>query len=292
MLESLDQTNIGRLNLGEPAESGSNFNPRTDISLKDWENMKEYFWQRRPSDYVEQAVLMKAIFPERVGELELGDFAEWRVNMAIDKILKHFTSRRRSVINYSSLIEMIANGLVVFPESQDFLMSKYADLKLEANKKRPGYKDDGFVLYENAAKQTLRTKKIFISSLARVSREDLEAYPNLENDKNEWLGEIQNLNRFTGPKDYITGAAKFRLVFPTQHIEISRQILATCNSLLRGISASSENNYGVFTEIAYALTVLSAQEIKYTDHGIELVFPEAVEALAVSVPALPETRKF
>ncbi|MDO8618748.1 MAG: hypothetical protein Q7R49_02255 [Candidatus Daviesbacteria bacterium] len=79
MLETLGQTNIARLNLEEPKESGLTFDPRRDIGEDDWKRVFTYFGYLDDDEqqreiawaFLDDAAFLKILSPERARHLDL-----------------------------------------------------------------------------------------------------------------------------------------------------------------------------------------------------------------------------
>ncbi|MDO8618660.1 MAG: hypothetical protein Q7R49_01805 [Candidatus Daviesbacteria bacterium] len=307
MLETItgNQVNIGNLNFEEPqvVEPGLTFNPERDITSKDWENMKKsLFRYQTVTDYLTQAAIMKIMFPDRLNELGVGIDRFTKIVGNLVSAKESF-SKYKNFYEYAYLVKVIASSLVVFPDHEPFLKREYIEFRDKARKGTLGL-IDRFNIYEELSQiASPANRQDFMTDLVVVSRMDLEKYSNLEQEKGWWLQHLNNPTLSLRIEDHAYSAANFKITFPDEHFELSENTRKTCYEYLADIrkngrytGLSTVHNrridYLDFTNMAYSLSVLSASEIKHTDHGIELVFPDLQEALTVSTPALPEMRKF
>ncbi|MDO8618651.1 MAG: hypothetical protein Q7R49_01760 [Candidatus Daviesbacteria bacterium] len=296
-LTDLDRINIKNLTLEEPriVEAKLSFDPKRDITARDWEYMKKSLPSMYTVNHIHQAAFMRTLFPENVDELGL-DQRRWDNTGEILNLEITDTLADLDFNSYAATVSIIADSLAAFPEHQRILKYKYAEFRENAKRKFQGLFKNKFDIYQKLAEVMGESRRQdFMADLAVVSREDLLAYPNLENDKNIWLDRLNNLlnpSAIDAPS-----AANFRLTFPDEPLEAQKNIKnirRECIGYLQHARNSYDGmrDYSEFTTIVYSLAVLSASEIKHTDQGVELVFPEAEKGFSPTIPPIPEMRKF
>ncbi|MDO8618665.1 MAG: hypothetical protein Q7R49_01830 [Candidatus Daviesbacteria bacterium] len=300
MLETVTdptKTNIHYLNLEEPqGKLELPFDPNRDLTEADWVDMiNRLDGHQHIPEYLDTAAHMRLLFPEKELALDknLWDRTERQIE---DGTQVFWANRDRTTIDYFAIIQAIANGLQLFPEKTSQFKYFYTDLKNAA--RNVGF--DIFEYLDDVYMGTVSpTKREIFSNIALISQEDLNSYPKLVKYKQDLLTELQDSFEGRGmiSNRLLPVVADFRLTFPDEELSIPKQIweewkkhFEQRKKLAQG--STSAQDWAELVSISRNLKIIVAQEIRITDHGIELIMPEPKTALSEAIPALPEVRKF
>ncbi|MDO8618671.1 MAG: hypothetical protein Q7R49_01860 [Candidatus Daviesbacteria bacterium] len=296
MLDSLnkDSINIRDINLTEVSPwLGQPFDPARGLTESDWKEIKI-----RSNDLALGNVLdlahaadLRILFPEK--DFGLDEESWFSTQELISRRVGIFVGYPLSLSPgyYIFAIQDLANALLVFPERLSQIKNYYSKLKNAAE-------DKGFNIFEAVKDYKIETKLVNISRIAILSQDDLSSYPQLETFKEEALMFVQILKNKTNLDIFqLNQLANFRIIFPNQELSLPtnewRSLKNYLEEDIRYARASNDPEaWNSFASLASLVRIIAAQEIKITDHGLELFMPEPKSPLTEETPALPEMRKF
>ncbi|MDO8618681.1 MAG: hypothetical protein Q7R49_01910 [Candidatus Daviesbacteria bacterium] len=270
MLETLDQTNIGNLNLTEPKTLDYFFDTEKEITEKDWDLMQEYISSETHLTESWLAVtfiarllatdqrIIKGINGKRWEEVErhlvlstprlvadrnfLFSLAQAKVVFSQldlqDHISNIYNNNPESLMDLSDMTSDIT-GYLTYSSAMAILSGQPVKLNDEIREKA-----------ERDCKEYDIYSQAYYLSLARLS--DPSFKPNL--DQEDWL-------RMKGA--FRTG-------------------MQTAENRLASLAGT----------LAASMKILAAEEVKLTPRGIELIMPDPKPDFRNFIPSLPEMRKF
>ncbi|MDO8618679.1 MAG: hypothetical protein Q7R49_01900 [Candidatus Daviesbacteria bacterium] len=286
MLESIQQTNIGSINLEEPRPRPDlPFNPRVDLTEGDFWNLRQYTADSLVSSmFQEEYILHQCHFNLLSGQRH-EDSLETSRNELIWESVKNRLHELE--VKPKDLLSLAGAVKTVFPvRFGTFPWDKETLLDI--------YKHGSFYGFElplsNLASFAIAFPEEDISTLKKdhivFKREDLER---INDPKEIWSFELEDL---VGLR--ILSEEKFReLGLSNQSLlKMKRGLMEVRDSAYKNPSEDVRRvNWEEVLIYGAELAVICAEKVEITEKGLELTFPD-VELLNLSVPALPETRKF
>ncbi|MDO8618637.1 MAG: hypothetical protein Q7R49_01690 [Candidatus Daviesbacteria bacterium] len=267
-----DRTNIKDLNIDEPVDQrGLAFNPDTDITKSDRENLEKALMEKYNSEFdtSKYAVAIKTLFPEFTLDGTLRDNLEHWAKERIKDMRKN------------------RNFLGVILNMRDY---KEIGLEVAKNPDREIWNKNQHYLVNQAEPETH----------AVVAESLLILFPNRRNelyiDENLIVKRLAAVMSYKEKKQWETfagGAANLRLLVPQSfaRIGINEADWAGMRAQFDKLRQDPTKRL-TFAYFARHLKILAAKEVKVTDKGLELTMPEPTQALTTSTPPMPETRKF
>ncbi|MDO8618657.1 MAG: hypothetical protein Q7R49_01790 [Candidatus Daviesbacteria bacterium] len=298
MLETLGQTNIGSLNLAEPQEEIRTFDLDRDVTEQDWVGMHEQLNRDRGGIgvthdghryFLDMAASMKLLDPVRSSEINVPENLWDATQTKLRTIKDNLVTGYRGLLGIAGVeeVELLRTTgavAVVMPERKPEIEESYRVYweyvfdKLHANRK---------VLLSDIFELALifpeRTLPLVRSSqiLKEIVTREAEVSLSFHSEPKFRLG----------LKDAFFLAAKLRLVYPDEGLEISQVVWKEMRKYLQ--KTREERVWFNFVDTAFASKVLAADKAQFNEDGtIEIAAPSQKVSLIQAVPDLPETRKF
>ncbi|MDO8618746.1 MAG: hypothetical protein Q7R49_02245 [Candidatus Daviesbacteria bacterium] len=309
MLETLDQTNIGHLNLEElKTDSNSPFDFEKSINQNELGEIVEYteslFLPTIPKDKKDGGVsLLKdlaVLFPNRVQNLlsQDGFNAVWlylKDEVPTDRRIVRAMDNGRSV----AYLTPLRNVAIRYAKSLAAVRTLYPDRLGE-------FGIDSYWPTLKSVLGKLLKPPIFVvdnydAELSMMSR---IAYPNRQVPEikiqegytdEPLLFQFDYLKEQKRWQEFSEKAAYTKVLFPKriEEMELDKDAWENMQSQLDGIKRDtrfSNTSWKDFVSMAANMKILAAQEVRFTDHGLELVMSQP--SFILPTPALPEMRKF
>ncbi|MDO8618670.1 MAG: hypothetical protein Q7R49_01855 [Candidatus Daviesbacteria bacterium] len=293
------KTNIHYLNLEEPKLLSKEISdPSKEITDQDWQQIKEGLEfpteiSSGISRYIRGVVELKVLFPDR--DLDL-DTQTWvRAKQMMDLGVLTFSSVRNVFASdFNEAVISIANVMQLFPEKSEEIRSYYQKLKEEAKKRNFDIARELKLFYHPETEDELD----YLSSVALIAPEDLSSYQQqLQTSKPGFSRVIVGQVEFLESLDIAREIIGFRTIYPKENINLTKQLWQVLENRLKdeqklAREAKEPTNWANFARIACMLKLLLAEEVKVTNHNVELIMPEPKPSFKEEIPALPEVRKF
>lgn len=279
MLESLQQTNIGRLNLEEPRKDIVSFDPSVEITDTDWNWIESDLRRIAPkpdlTEFLWIGSAMRVLNPERASKFK--EFDEvWH------RVMDYELFADRGYIKKDSYQFTTGHIKMLYPD--EFAAASWTNsLAIPAR-----------IYIRNNGGQTnllmpglgggLRDRKV--AGLLKI------AFPDEIDIRERQVLEI--LERFkefnTGSRLILAEAGYVRLLGPKDYkMNLKNNVWQDMRNILdqvRGVDAAS------FLEDALTMSILAATEVDISN-GLKLTIPKQKDpSFSEPVPALPEVRKF
>ncbi|MDO8618647.1 MAG: hypothetical protein Q7R49_01740 [Candidatus Daviesbacteria bacterium] len=294
MLETLGQTNIGRLNLEESGTFRLFFDPERDLTESDWVNMKWRLSHEAAFGYIDMAGKMRFIFPDREEDL---NFEEHNWDLA-ERSLKSHINRFDLNPEFYAFDEIkgnLASCILAFPRETKTIRNYYKELSSKL-KNQFNYSNIYDLIGGQHPVRFAVDKRNFLSDLAILAPEEIIPSEDLEKFKQEQFNILKKRFKYREGRVYLAlDAGKVRLIFPNSDLNIPSYFWeVTKNLSLSGVGMNklSSSLIDTLIEGSFYLKILAAEEIRVTDKGLEVVMPKPKADFNAQVPALPEVRKF
>ncbi|MDO8618678.1 MAG: hypothetical protein Q7R49_01895 [Candidatus Daviesbacteria bacterium] len=272
MLESLGQTNIGHLNLEEPRNTDI-FDPDKDITKSDWNRAFRVLADLRPKtlDY----------------NYEVGLYAGHAVNMNIvDPGCTPYLS-----LDATKLAEFVEDGFRYEP--LDYSRSYYY-LKMLYPEKFALHRIDRDEIRRVLSRSKYNGKALLNTAFDfAITSPITYAAGKLDNDENfvkiKKVIEEEKLY-LRAPDNYWVFLSMAKVAFPSHFSQFGEKetLLQGSARVAQHFASGDEDHY--FMDVAAAMKILWADEIKITNQGMDLIRYHSFKTTVI--PALPEVRKF
>ncbi|MDO8618650.1 MAG: hypothetical protein Q7R49_01755 [Candidatus Daviesbacteria bacterium] len=289
MLESLDQVNIGSINLEEPKKLvGREFDVVGVLTRQDWNKIKNAIPKLKKQHQTENenyGDFMKAVFSLNV--LSPGEAHRFKVDddlLGNGENLENWTYLKLSFPEvFKNLTQKKGQTL---EEAKQNLYRHIRSLGNFANS-RPWYVGDDNKV--NVPRSLLEAKVLFP---AAVSQPIIDFFvPNM-------IATLKPVSVSSRPNQYLENwlrnASILRMLSP---VNIDEKFVSVTDwNILKSqiLNLRGNNFFGDltrFTNMAASMRILSAEEVKITDQGLELIMPRPQEFVQ-NIPSIPEVRKF
>ncbi|MDO8618649.1 MAG: hypothetical protein Q7R49_01750 [Candidatus Daviesbacteria bacterium] len=285
MLESLDRTNIGNLNLDEPPLAWLPFDAEKEITEDEWQTGLAIIEHEKPRvtfrviEMCDIACIMKTIFPYRTDEFRFdnevysqvkSDFDHDKNSMVTGGVAKEFYARRGPI-----------QIRTVFPDQKEDLFNEGDKNNMTEILKGldPEDKDNWFYI----PKIALNLITFFPETATELNLEDYyERYSTiLKNKLSKYYPELYDLENMVD----------FKLLFPEKQGELYLGLddWRSLKGELADYRRTPKLMHRILEMLAF-MKMMAAEEVKIVDQEIELIMP--TPNLNISIPALPEMRKF
>ncbi|MDO8618675.1 MAG: hypothetical protein Q7R49_01880 [Candidatus Daviesbacteria bacterium] len=305
MLESLSQTNIGSLNLTEAPNPDLPFDPKRDLTERDWAEIKKYS-EIESLDHIIMSLNLNLIPPEikerriyffcgaalNVHKISPDRMTWFRENEEMWDLLKAKLEASTLNINYLTGIAKI-----VWPEKYPDLnidSSRWTQsenqLKMDLERYGPAI-SDYWLAISDAAEMKIHHPEV-VAKQNFTGNFLAEAIEGLEGIKAD--GMQKEFGGFWGDQppifDYFQYLQDFRVLFS----ERFKQIPITQSTWQEGKrqlqKEKRKNVWFEFLSLAGSMMICEAEEVQITEQGFKITMP--YHDNAIPTPALPEIRKF
>ncbi|MDO8618744.1 MAG: hypothetical protein Q7R49_02235 [Candidatus Daviesbacteria bacterium] len=298
MLETLERTNIGNLNLEEPKDASKfSFDPAGMISDKDWDEMVGYAGQSSQSYHFREEHLanMAILFPDRIHDV----LARPAFELFYLYLKREANLQRQKVTTATKLIGNIHSPLKNIFQGHNPI--RFAETILAARMLYPdrlgefgieGYWPTFKSLVGTSVDYFYRGENVNLHAITKM------AYPakGIKLHLNEEKHLINQMNAAKENQewlDFTNFASKFRILYPARFKEIglNKEVWKGMKSVLEYSGQRNPPQRETFTRMAAEMKILAAHEIHFTEHGLDLMLFQPDEFIS-PVPAIPEVRKF
>lgn len=286
MLETLNQTNIGSLNLEEPKT-------KTELPFgmteQDWDNMTEFCNDGSrpnlliPDFQVILATSMKILFPDRrQPNLDKSPRVWEFLEKHIKDIRSELKKPERFNPNSTTMGDFCAYMLAaktLFPNRLNFWDREHNWLALQ-----PFLEGYGYYFGEEgrSLEPAFKLKMVYPE----------KQFPVMSEKYLEFV--IEKTNRLRNKIVFAREVSFIKVLFPkiAGGFEIDESYWQEFRTHLEGLR---QGNFGItyvdFIENIMAMKILAAEKVTVTERGLEFIMP-GEETFNSKVPALPEVRKF
>ena len=298
-----ENINIHDLTIEEPEEKQEAvFDPERDITKEDWQKMKEKLERLRDSGhwslFAKTAAEMKTLDPsldipldEKTWEGIEDDLRDTREDV--------FEKKEPDMAPYWGFF-IRAMRIKTLDPSRDI----YPELnKIELKESKKELKELG------RSGTAIAFGRLAIPIKALGAKVDISQY------EAPWHRMLEELNYYRKSKigygsqdfiqqDFIELATYMKILHPEKvhELMIGEDEWEKMKTLLEKIRTVKENNQGLppprkearmtFSELAMAMKILAAEEVKITESGLKITMPEKKEDLENKILPLPERRDF
>ncbi|MDO8618684.1 MAG: hypothetical protein Q7R49_01925 [Candidatus Daviesbacteria bacterium] len=274
MLESLNGTNIGNLNLEEPRTESKTFDAEKDVTAKDWMGILEELKSREHMAiiFLMYAKDARILFPER--DLEL---RENKLDWVEDYLKLSGPVIAPDAVVYNTLApaKIVFNDEDIHKKIKDLTEPLFDDMVLKLQEETPiggGIIRVGTYL-ESALNLAILFPEKFVPDAGFLER--------LKQFK---LKDAVSLH------SYLDQLATAKLLYPGYQPKLTDSEWVSARRLLD--SYRSGDGYLQFAALASNLKILTATEARITEKGVELIMPTPKPDFTKPTPLLPEMRKF
>lgn len=274
IIRELESINIKGLAIEEPRKT-LDLDPEHLITEEFWAEIKSFLEDFAPNevsiDRIEVASQIKLIAPNRFSTLNLGGYLKMIQSQLNGLRLLPTEESTSGILGYMAYFRLAAAALQLFGR-------KTLNIEIaEAEKKR--FKE--IVKREGSILSTINFRVVYPKELAESFASD--EYWQKEKG---YIEEVRE-KKLWGYLAY--AAASARLVSPERFAEINLNEKELQNILYAVGDAMSMDLFVSFADFAWSLKILTADEVRVTDNGIELIkHPSPLP----EIQTLPEIRRF
>ncbi len=258
------------------------FDVEKEITDKDWQMMNKDLSKKHPPKverfdngitFCSQLILMKIVSSDKVSNISADDWAWNKLDVNLNGYLK-----QQRWEGYSNLL---TKAKALFP-------NKFSELTIAEN--WPSMKEE---IAENQSINTPGSWHDFFSQARAMKIIAPDKVSDLGLNENAWNKIKSSLERNRREKrwsDFAWVAEQIRILFPerTSEIKLDKEAWTGMKNELK--KDRETKDWYLFASHASKMKTLAAKEIKFTDHGLELIMPERENFKPKTTPR-PERRK-
>lgn len=283
-----ERINIKDLTIEEPEKLADlPFDPEKDIFAEDWEDMKSGFLKNmREAEHgvnrlhhLNRAIELKTLFPERSDELNLGPEIQKELEQLYDV---------ESRAEYTS--EALEKLKVLFPGKFKEIISKKGDpdwneFKWEKMKEYlEEHRTGTSFSWHDIAGLAVTLKMIHPERISELNLND----EFVEKIKKSMSMDMEENDMYS----FLSDASNFRILFPERVGELNLDNKFWTKAKKEFRSLIRDKKYHHPSTFAMNMKILAAEDLKFTDRGMEVVMPEQKESLQEDASSIPEVRNF
>ena len=275
-----ENINIHDLTIEEPEkESELLFDVERDITEQEWQKMKKELADRKRGSlhtFLEEAMKMKIIFPERADELTLDDEI-WNMAKKLPK----------STEDKGSFAAILMELKVLFPERMEEI--ELDNRKLESMGKELNRLKENIIFTQNYSASTFfafatRMKVVFPEEFDKLKL--LDPIEDITQSMKGYLKEKRQLKDW---QTFLPAAVNFKILYPENVDELNLDTVFWKE--IKSEMHKTHRRGWEISDFASALKILAAEEVGVTDKGLEVNMRKSDSAEPQSIE-LPEQRKF